>query len=165
MLTADDRALLREVFRAARKKGWTRLHNDRDYAEPGSRYWLDDRSTPIELDKHGWLKTPISEVECVDVPLAVDVLVAVGVLPTHLSSAYKSGHANGHEQAYYASKTQWGIRRAGFKSVRITSDTKARSLLRNFVVPAEMVMREVGPWEVVATNDDLLAKRDGEVVR
>lgn len=74
-----------------------------------------------------------------------------------LSVAFAAGVAS----VTVGAKTQWGIRRAGFKTVRITSDTNARSLLRNFVVPAEMVMREVGPWEVVATNADLLAKRDG----
>lgn len=87
-LTADDRALLREVFRAAHAKGWSRHHNDKDFAEPGSRYWSDDRYTVVELDRNGWVKTPISEVESVTVQLAVDVLVAVGVLPIELSSAH-----------------------------------------------------------------------------
>lgn len=91
MLTADDRALLREVFRVAHAESWTRVHNDPDWKEPGSRYWSDDRGTPIELDKHNWLKTPISEVECIDVRLAVDVLVAVGVLPVRMSSAFAAG--------------------------------------------------------------------------
>jgi hypothetical protein len=76
-----------------------------------------------------------------------------------LSVAFAAGVASVTQGA----KTQWGIRRTGFKSVRITSDTKARSLLRNFLVPGEMVMREVGPWEVVTTNADLLAQRDGGV--
>lgn len=159
-LTADDRALLREVFRAARKKGWRRDHLGPCGRERGSRYWVDSYDTSIGLSADGVLSTPISEIDCINVAVAVDMLVAVDVLPTHLSSAYKAGHANGHEQAYYASKTQWGIRRAGRKTVRITSDANARSLLRDWIVPGEMVMREVGPWEVVATNADLLAKRE-----
>lgn len=73
-----------------------------------------------------------------------------------LSVAFAAGQAS----ATVGAKTQWGIRRTGFKTVRITSDTNARSLLRNFVVPAEMVMREVGPWEVVATNVSLLSTRE-----
>lgn len=101
-LSADDRALLREVFRAAHAKGWTRHHNDRDFAEPGSRYWSDDRYTVVELDKNGWVKTPISEVECVTVQLAVDVLVAVGVLPMHMSFAYQAAE----EMAYGAVREQ-----------------------------------------------------------
>lgn len=91
MLTADDRALLREVFRAAHAKGWTRCHDDADCAEPGSRYWVNDTNTHIELDRNGWVKTPISEVENVTVQLTVDVLVAVGVLPARLSSAFSGG--------------------------------------------------------------------------
>lgn len=160
-LTADDRALLREVFRAARKKGWSRLHGDPENSYPGSRYWSDDRNEIVELNKHGWLDTPISTAECVTVQLAVDVLVAVAVLPVHLSSAYKAGHADGNAAAYHGGKTQWGVRRAGRKTVRPTSDTKARQLLRNWIVPGEMVAREVGPWEVVATNADVLARREG----
>jgi hypothetical protein len=75
-----------------------------------------------------------------------------------LAVAFAAGRASASEGA----KTQWGIRHTGFKTVRITSDTNARSLLRNWVVPGEMVMREVGPWEVVATNADILARREGE---
>lgn len=76
-----------------------------------------------------------------------------------IAHAYAAGRASASEGA----KTQWGIRHTGFKTVRITSDTNARSLLRNWIVPGEMVMREVGPWEVVATNADILARREGEV--
>lgn len=85
---------------------------------------------------------------------------AVGLRAT-LSVAFAAGYA----KASAVATTQWGIRRTGYKTVRMTSDTNARSLLRNWIVPGEMVMREVGPWEVVATNADLLAKRDGEVAR
>lgn len=149
MLTADDRTLLREVFRAARKKGWSRRHGDPEYAYPGSRYWSDDRNTIIELNSFGWLETPISEVQCVTVELAVDVLVAAAVLPTHLSSAYKAGHADGHAAAFYGGKTQYGVRRVGFRSVRITSEQQGRSLLRNWAVPGELVTREISPWQPV----------------
>lgn len=160
MLTADDRALLREVFRAARAKGWKRHRCDSDCAYPGSRYWSDDRHAVVELNKHGLLDTPVSTVECVTVQTAVDMLAMVGVLPVRLSMAYKAGYADGAAAAHYGGQTQWGIRRAGRKTVRITSDTKARQLLRDWVVPGEMVMREVGPWEVAATNADLLARRE-----
>jgi hypothetical protein len=148
-LTADDRVLLREVFRAARRKGWRRLHGDPEYSYPGSRYWADDRNTIIELNKHGWLETDVSQVDCLKVELAVDVLVAIDVLPAHLSSTYKAGHADGHTEAYYGGKTQYGIRRVGFRAVRITSEQQGRSLLRNWVMPGELVTREISPWQPV----------------
>lgn len=105
-LTADDRAVLRELFRTAHAKGWSRVHNDPEYAYPGSRYWLNDTSTVIELNKFGWLETPISEVECVTVQVAVDVLVAVGVLPMEMSSAHRAAEKMAYDAVYEQIKLQ-----------------------------------------------------------
>lgn len=100
-LTADDRALLREVFRAARAKGWSRAHRDL-----AGRFWADDRDTHIELTCNGWLITPISESECVTVQLAVDILVAVGVLPIGFSSQWRDGFKVANDAVYDMVKVQ-----------------------------------------------------------
>lgn len=61
-----------------------------------------------------------------------------------LALVYEAGRAAPAE----GSKTQWGIRRIGFRSVRICSEQQARSLLRNWIVPGEIVTRHISPWEV-----------------
>lgn len=61
-----------------------------------------------------------------------------------LALVYEAGRAAPAE----GSKTQWGIRRIGFKSVRVCTEQKARSLLRNWIVPGEIVTRHISPWEV-----------------
>lgn len=101
-----DATLLREVFRAARRKHWSRVFGD------GVNEHLPEGVTVVaEWDQDGSLITltrwpsgdyglDICGVARMDVPsadVAVDVLVAWGVLPARLSSAYRQGRADGVE--------------------------------------------------------------------
>lgn len=61
---------------------------------------------------------------------------------TALAVAFAAGQRAAHE----GGKTEWGVRRVGFRSVRITSEQRGRSLLRNWAVPGELVTRRIGPW-------------------
>lgn len=90
-MTPDDVALLRQAFRAARAKGWSRDHLGPCGREPGTRYWVDDRDTHIGLTRDHYLETPISGTDCYSVEMAVDHLAGVGVLPIELHSAYRRG--------------------------------------------------------------------------
>ena len=166
-LTADDRALLAAVLGWAAAAGITRRRMSGsdpvwEWTDLARSYEIrleivDDESAQLTVDHvarrlyDGW-PTTVSQ--------AVDVLAALDVLPCEQSATYMAGVADGHAEAYFGGTTQWGIRRAGRKSVRPTSEARARSLLRNWIVPGEMVRREVGPWEVAATNADLLARRE-----
>jgi len=62
--------------------------------------------------------------------------------------AIAHAYAAGRESAYAEGKVQWGLRTVGYKTVRIRSERTARSLLRGYVVPGELVSRPIGPWTV-----------------
>jgi hypothetical protein len=106
-----DATLLREVFRAARRKHWSRVFGD------GSSEHLPDGVTVVaEWDQDGSLITltrwpsgglridlcGVVEMDVVSEQVAVDTLVAWGVLPAELSTAYHKGHDVGHAEGVHA---------------------------------------------------------------
>lgn len=92
-MSAADRRLLREVFREARRRG----------LRHGSvaRCWHDDSDNYIELTPYGdeWVMdvNTMCRFDVVTVPLAVDILAALGVLPQRFSSAYATGYGQGRD--------------------------------------------------------------------
>lgn len=90
-MNPDDIALLRQAFRAARARGWTRDHLGPCGREAGTRYWSEDRDSHISLTRDNHLETPISGTDCYSVEMAIDHLAGVGVLPVELHSAYRAG--------------------------------------------------------------------------
>lgn len=101
-----DATLLREVLRVARAKHWSRVFGD------GSSEHLPDGVTVVaEWDQDGSLITlerwpqgdyvldicGVAHIDAVSLDVAVDVLVAYGVLPVELSSAYRRGRVDGME--------------------------------------------------------------------
>ncbi|GAA2361037.1 hypothetical protein Cme02nite_38560 [Catellatospora methionotrophica] len=102
MLTADERALLREAFTWARARGWRTVVTDQE-----SREWSqgDDSDSPNvtlvarefgaghDLRVYEWEEPARHRtfVESVTVRRALDVLVVVGILPPRFSSAFTAG--------------------------------------------------------------------------
>lgn len=109
-LAAADRLLLRSVFRYARVNGWKRQYEFETEPMKSERWWhwngkTADERVFLELSTFKWsanewrLGATISAAEGVeiggeerlDLVRAVDVLCALGVLPSELSSQYRAG--------------------------------------------------------------------------
>lgn len=103
-LSTEERLLLRQVFRVAHAKGWSCVETDRL-----DRQWADqtDRGPNVNLLPRDYgdgydLRVYVWEpaYRCVQVPLvtvreAVDILVALGLLPVTLSSVFGQGYRDG----------------------------------------------------------------------
>lgn len=99
-LTAEDRALLREAIRYAHAQGWCResthlrrqahWFRDADGNSDGVHVAWDRRPDDTELWT-GRNRRIVLETQVTSATRAVDLLVALGVLPVHLSSAYRAG--------------------------------------------------------------------------
>lgn len=101
-LHKDDREMLRHVFRAARKAGWTRDHGT-PVDSTVAYCWSNDTSSVV-LER--WLGTPEGQLTMLDIngvvradlvclEFAIDLLAASGVLPAELSSQYAAGYGDG----------------------------------------------------------------------
>lgn len=100
-LYPSERALLRQVFAEARRKGWTRIHyvNSTSVAEwdkDGSLIALERFSDGLVLDLCG-----MTRIDVVSLTYAVDILVAASVLPAHLSSIHATGYEQGRESLWH----------------------------------------------------------------
>jgi hypothetical protein len=112
-LTPDDRFLLRSVFAWARGRGWrgSRFGSGRrwdDAAGDNEVVWWYDAE-----DRDAWtLLTNVvpSEVCVRSVRQAVDVLVALGILPAHLSASWLAGRQSVYDRAEFRVTTPDGQR-------------------------------------------------------
>lgn len=100
-LSTDERQLIAEALRYARSQGWARMKPAGRWRKNSLRF---DYRLPIDGRDTAWLKVywtgsnktkpPHGNAIVSSVAQAVDVLVAVGVLPAELSSAYREGVAD-----------------------------------------------------------------------
>lgn len=116
-LTAADRQLLREVFRWSRANGWRPVQTqyvDRQWSTEAERAPVvcairpnygdngEDNFGPIEVRIYFF---PSGGYRCVQLQKtstreAVDVLVALGILPAHFSSVWDVARVNGFDTGY-----------------------------------------------------------------
>jgi hypothetical protein len=77
---------------------------------------------------------------------------SIGMSRHAFRAALAVAYAAGRQCAHEGGKTQFGVRRVGYRSVRVTSEQNGRWLLRQWVVPGELVTRRISEWEVVETG-------------
>lgn len=83
---------------------------------------------------------------------ATDVFYRRTSADAGLRAAIAHAYSAGINAGCDGGKVQWGVRRVGFRSVRVTSEQNGRWLLRQWVVPGELVTRHVSLWLPAATD-------------
>lgn len=145
-----DKRLLAPVLRWARTNGWRQsrfdIAGDREFTS------ADELLTVvIEPAEDGTVEVTVFEVGALryrgwpkTVTQSFDVLVALGVIPVEFSSLFAGV------------KVQWGTRRDGYRSVRVTSEDRARHDFRAERGGRELLRRRVveGQWELVEYATD-----------
>ncbi len=160
-LTPEDRQLLRSVLKWARANGWR-----------GSRFVVgrrwDDAMGDNEVvwwhdtvDRDAWtLVTNLvpGEVCPRSVAQAVDVLVALGVLPAEFSSAYTAGRESlntGTEWAMYSNGS-------GYVDHPTHRRESVEAAISRLWPGFDLVTREVTPWVRVSDGSQVNERRAGD---
>lgn len=142
----EDRRLLARTLKWARDNGRVR---DRRYEGgrfavyvwtcPDGRVWLGPSGdVTVYVGFHSLQPETVRE--------AVDLLVALGVLPVEMSSAYEAGR----ESAYVPDVVEWSTRWPYGGVDLCWDESEARARHGRYPRESVLVQRRVGPWTEVA---------------